>query len=323
MKMKCRLYTTNDIDSLVELWNEHADWGIIDRKQWEYVFYNTPNGPTTIVLATDEKSGEILAQFVFIPIRISVKGQEIKAFKPCAPIMRKSVRTDLGLVSFLKMYRFAIKHFIAEGVNLFYMMPDPRWARGFQMIPGVKVATFPLWCMPLDQEIASQLPQGYEVEKINASDERINELWSRTTKLYNCSIVRDTHFFSWKLSHRNYQSFGLTHEGRVVGFAAFIYKKEIKGIAICDVLAEDENALKLTLAQSCTMAMHFKNNLPGEEKTNCEKVTILATPLIERLVEPMGFEKNKYRFSLAVHVLGNSLPKKELHPERWYVSAND
>ena len=49
MKIKCRLYTPEDTDSLIELWNENADWGVIDRAQWEKVFYNTPNGPATIV----------------------------------------------------------------------------------------------------------------------------------------------------------------------------------------------------------------------------------------------------------------------------------
>ena len=67
MKIKCRLYTPEDTDSLIELWNENADWGVIDRAQWEKVFYNTPNGPATIVLATSENSNEVLAQFVFFP----------------------------------------------------------------------------------------------------------------------------------------------------------------------------------------------------------------------------------------------------------------
>lgn len=323
METRCRLYTTADIDKLVELWNENADWGIIDRAEWEKVFYYTPNGPTTIVLATNSETGEILAQFVFIPIRITVEGVEVKAFKPCAPIMRKSVRTDLGLASFLKMYKFATKHFVAQGVYLFYMMPDPRWARGFQMIPGVQVASFPLWCLPLDKTIPEILPNGYAVENVSPSDPRINDLWASTARLYNCGVVRDTNFFSWKLSHRNYKLFGITYKSKIIGFAVFIYKKEMKGIAICDVLAEDEDALKLTLELACARASSFKLTLPTHDQLDCEKVSILATPLIQRFVEPMGFEKNKYKFSLAVHVLGKKFSKKEVNPERWYVSAND
>lgn len=323
MKIHCRLYTPDDIDRLVELWNENADWGLIDRQQWERVFYHTPNGPTTIVLATSEKNDDILAQFVFMPLKISLKDTQIKAYKPCAPIMRKSVRNDLGLVSFLKMYRFAVRHFQAAGVELFYMMPDPRWARGFQMIPGVRVATFPLWCLPLEKPVDTKLPDGFAVESISTADPRINELWARAARLYHCGIVRDANFFSWKLSHRNYKSFGITSNGRIVGFAAFLYKKEIKGIALCDVLAEDEAALRLTLEVACDRAAYFKSILPEEEQEHCEKLTVLATPLIERLVADMGFVKNNYRFSLAVHVIGKSLSKKELSPERWYVSAND
>lgn len=321
--MTCRLYTPDDLDAVVELWNSNADWGTIDGAQWEKVFRHTPNGPATIVLATNEKGGEVLAQFVFFPLMVSVGGKTIKAFKPCAPIMKKTVRTDLGLVSFLKMYRYAVRHFTAQGVNLFYMMPDPRWARGFQMIPGVQVAKFPLWCLPLQENIPARLPAGYEVEDITASDDRITPLWQKTAQLYDCSIVRDRDFFSWKLSHRAYHSFGVIHEGRLVGFAAFLFKKEIKGIAICDVLAEDEAALGLTLQAACAKASAFKAALPDEDKLWCDKVTILATPLIQKQVASLGFEKNNYKFSLAVHVLGKSLPKEELSPERWYVSAND
>lgn len=323
MKIHCRLYTPDDIDRLVELWNENADWGRFDRHQWERIFYHTPNGPSTVVLATNEANDVILAQLVFIPLNISLKDTQVKAYRPFAPIMRKSVRTDLGLVSFLKMYRFAVRHFQAAGIQLFYMIPDPRWARGLQMLPGVQVASFPLWCLPLDKPFAEKLPVGFVVENISTTDPRINELWACAARLYHCSIVRDTNFFSWKLSHRNYNSFGITCNGRVVGFAAFLYKKENKGITLCDVLAEDETALRLTLEVARARAGYFKSVLPEEEQAHCEKLTVLATPLIEKMVAEMGFAKNSYRFSLAVHVIGKQLSKKELSPERWYVSAND
>jgi hypothetical protein len=327
MKITCRLYSPDDIDALVSLWNENAEWGIIDREQWEKVFYHTPFGPSTIILATDPVNGDILAQFVFIPTKVYVNGEVVKAFKPCAPIVRKTVRELSGLATLfdfiLKMYRFATKHFVANDIHLLHIMPDPRWVRGFQLVPGLQLASFPLWCLSLDREIREELPQGYAVAEILPSDPRINTLWEKFSRLHDCSIVRDSDFFSWKLSHRDYHYVAITHEDRVVGFSVFIYKDVIRGIIICDVLAEDEAALKLIIQVTTAKAYQFKKSLPELEQPVCEKVSILATPLIQDIVIDQGFVKNSYKFSLGVHVLSKALSKKALKPENWYVSAND
>ncbi len=327
MKINCRLYTPPDTDKLIELWNENAEWGTIDREQWEKVFYKTPFGPSTIVIATNGKTDEVLAQFVFIPTRINVNGREVQAFKPCAPIVKRCVREDLGLTTLfsyiLKMYKFATKHFVSQGIYLLHMMPDTRWVRGFQLIPGIQMAHFPLWCLPLDKKLPEQLPDGYTIENISPDDPRINELWAKSSRLHDCGIIRETDFLTFKLSHRNYQYLGITCNSRIAGFAAYLYHPEIRGIIICDVLAEDEQALKLTTKIACSKAYDLKLSLSDEDQVKCEKVSILATPPIEKIVAEMGLVKNKYKFSLVVHVLSKELSKKEVSPERWYVSAND
>lgn len=327
MKFSCRLYTPDDIDKLVELWNENAEWGIIDQEHWKKVFYYTPNGPSTIVLAVNEEKDEVLAQFVFMPTKISLNGREINACKPCAPIVKKSVREDAGLPTLfnyiLKMYRFATKHLVSQGIYLLHMMPDVRWVRAFQIIPGLQVAGFPLWILPLDKNRLNGLPGNYTIEDVDPSDSRLNELWEKTASLYDCCIVRDGKFLPWKVSHRNYKFVGIVENSRLAGFAVLLYKDVIKGIVICDVLAESEEALKNILHAACSKAVSMKSSLPVSEQPNCEKVSILATPLIQKIVADMGFEKYNYKFSLAVHVLGKGLPKKEVKPERWYVSAND
>jgi hypothetical protein len=203
-------------------------------------------------------------------------------------------------------------------------MPDTRWVRGFQLIPGIQMAHFPLWCLPLDKKLAEQqLPDGYTLEKITPEDARIDELWAKSSRLHDCSIIRKRDMLTFKLSHREYQYLGLTCNSRIVGFAAYIYHPEIRGIIICDLLAEDKEVLKLIIQVTCSKAYDLKLTLPEEDQIKCEKVSILATPLIEKIVAEMGFVKNKYKFSLVVHVLSKELSKKEVSPERWYVSAND
>lgn len=203
------------------------------------------------------------------------------------------------------------------------MMPDVRWVRAFQFIPGVQIAQFPLWCLPLDKKLAEQLPDGYAIENISPDDSRINELWAKSSRLHDCGIVRKTDFLTFKLSHRNYKYLGITCNSRIVGFSAYLYHPEIRGIIICDVLAEDEETLKLITKLSCSRAYDLKLSLSEENQIKCEKVSILATPPIQKIVAEMGLVKNKYNFSLVVHVLSKALSKKEVRPERWYVSAND
>src|SRR5678816_3094199 len=134
------------------------------------------------------------------------------------------------------------------------------------MIPGIQVAHFPLWCLSLDKDNPQHLPDGYAVEEISPSDSRIDKLWARSAKLHDCGIVRDTSFFPWKLSHRNYRFVAITSNSRLVGFAVFIYKDVIKGIIICDVLAEDEEALALTIQLACSGASSFRRSLPEKEQ---------------------------------------------------------
>jgi hypothetical protein len=327
MKVNCRLSTPSDINKLITLWNENAEWGEIDREQWEKVFYHTPFGPSTIVLATDSKTDNVLAQFVFIPMKALVQGTELKVFRPFAPIVKKSVREEIGMLTLFhyifKMYRFAVRHFITEGVDLLYVIPDPRWARSFQLVPGLKLANFPLWCLPLVEENLKFLPNGYAIEDISPSDPRMNELWIKTSKLHDCSIIRDATCFPWKLSHRDYRFLGVTNNEKLFGFAVFLYKNQDKGILICDVLAESKEAFRITLQAACIKAYAFKCSLPEAEQPVCEKVSILATPLIQTIAEDLGFQKNTYKFSLGVHMLSKKLPKDKVKPESWYVSAND
>ncbi|MBC7416934.1 MAG: hypothetical protein H7325_02105 [Pedobacter sp.] len=327
MKIMYRLFTPDDIDSLCELWNDNAEWGPIEPELWKKVFYHTPFGPSTIVLAIDKGTQEVVAQFVFIPTRISVNGTEVKGFKPCAPIIKKSLREEAGLASvflhMMKMYRFATKYFVSQGIYLLHMMPDPRWARSFEAMPGMKIAKFPLWCFSLEKKIDLQLPDGYTIEDVSPQDPQIDELWNKTKGMYDCIMIRNSEVLPYKLSHRNYESIGIKYKSRLVGFAALLYKDIIKGVIICDVLAEDETTLKLMLEAARFRASKLKYSLPESDQFHCEKVSVLAIPLIEKIVTEMGFTKNNYKSALAVHVLGKELSKKELKPERWYVSAND
>ncbi len=99
MKTNYRIYTDDDINQLVDFWNQNSGWDIIFRKEWERRFYHTPLGTATIVLAEEEKTGDLLGQFIFIPSLVSVKGLQVKAFRPFAPVVKKELRSALGMLT--------------------------------------------------------------------------------------------------------------------------------------------------------------------------------------------------------------------------------
>jgi hypothetical protein len=222
------------------------------------------------------------------------------------------------------MYTYAAKHFTNEGVSLIHMVPDPRWARVFHFIQGAAVGSFPLWSLKQWADMAFQLPAAYAVEDISPDDPRLDALWNQSMHLHGCSIVRNSSFLPWKLSHGDYKLIGVTHHDKLIGFSASLYKPKDKQWLICDLLAQNgDQALSITLQATCARAASFKLNLSEEEQANLQKVAILATPLIEKTIAGMGFEKDNYKFPVVIHVLNSEIPRKEFAPERWYVSAND
>src|SRR5215210_4465047 len=98
MNTAYRMYNPEDIDPLVEFWNQNAGWDQIDRRQWETRFYHTPFGHSSVVLAEVKDSNEILGQFVFIPSVVNIDGREVKGFRPFAPVVKESVRSKMGFI---------------------------------------------------------------------------------------------------------------------------------------------------------------------------------------------------------------------------------
>jgi hypothetical protein len=127
----------------------------------------------------------------------------------------------------------------------------------------------------------------------------------------------------WKLSHGNYQINGIVHESDgLVGLSASMYKEQNKQWLICDVLAENENALEVTLKAACNQALGYKLSL-ADGGGNLKKVAILATPMIEKIISGLHFNKESYKFPVVIHVLDPKSKREELNPEHWYFSAND
>ena len=101
MNSSIRFATEADADALVSFWNENADWDVIDRASWEHRFYHTPYGPAYIVIATAKDIDTIEGQFIFFPSEVNVQGSQLKACRPFAPIVKRQIREELGMLTLM------------------------------------------------------------------------------------------------------------------------------------------------------------------------------------------------------------------------------
>jgi len=202
-----------------------------------------------------------------------------------------------------------------------HMLPDPRWARAFKFLSGIQMGSFPLWSIALPLKEKFILPEGYEVKSIEPTDEKIDLLWQKNSMLYGCSLPRNTKTLSWKTSHGDYRLVGVFYEGELVGLSASVVKGKDKQWLICDMISADgEETLSAIIKATCNAAQDFVASQPG---TSVEKAAILATSLIEKNIEQLGFKKGNYKFPIVVQLLDPQLSKQQVAPERWYASAND
>jgi hypothetical protein len=324
MNTAYRMYNPEDIDPLVEFWNQNAGWDQIDRRQWETRFYHTPFGHSSVVLAEDKDSNEILGQFVFIPSVVNIDGREVKGFRPFAPVVKESVRSKMGFVKVaeivLNMYNFAVDQFKKEGVGLMHMLPDPRWSRAFQFLRDVQTGYFPLWSLPLPLNKSFDIPEGFEVEPVKPTDEHINDLWNKANRLYGCMLNRSAKALPWKIRYSSYQMLSVLKDKELIGFSASRGIRDNQWL-ICDMLTADGNeSLLTTIKATCNMGQEFATT---HEEAAIRKVAVLATPLIQQQIETLDFKKDTYQFPVVIQVLDSSLSKEQVAPERWYVSAND
>ena len=331
MRILYRMATDDDIDAMAEFWSNNSGWDVIDRTEWERRFVKTPFGSAAVAIGIDEETKKIIGQFVFIPVDIMVKGKEVKAYRPFAPILQQSLQNKFGIASLLtgqhpllKMYRKVWDKLTETGVSLIYIIPDPRWSRILQSFPFIMTHKFPLWSRSLTLPLQFTIPSNITVSKISPSDPEIDVLWQQASAVYPCVVVRNSKSLPWKASHGNYQVYAIKNNQQIAGFFIFIYKQKNNQWLICDMIVKDTPDMLCTTLKAACNIIQQENNNPDNKSDNTGKIAILATPAIEEVAETLGFQKDNYHFTLAVHVLNKeNIDKKNITPINWYVSAND
>lgn len=327
MGLTYRMHRDEDEPALVRLWSEHGGWDQISAETWAQRLLHSPVGTAQITVAEDETSGEIVGQLVFIPSLIAVQGQEISAVRPFAAILARTARGHRFMAAnplnhpIIAMYRYATKTLKAAGIGLVYTLPDPNWVPLLRMLPFARLASFPLWSLPLPLLEPFPLPDGFLARPWYQWDDRVDRLWTLAARLYDCSVVRDTRFLPWKIGSGDYAVTAIERGDELVGLVASRAKGDRQWL-ICDVLPADTGpALEATLKAVCNVA-HAAAIDASPEKPII-KAAILATPMFQPVLQAIGFQRDSYDFTLGTHILSSSLKKRAIAPGRWYISAND
>lgn len=319
MGLTFRMHTKEDEEALIQLWSDHSGWDQLDVEAWSSRLLDPPLGSARIVVAEDDKTHEIVGQFAFIPSMVSVKGREVTALRPFAPIMATEHRGNL--LPIIGMYRHAVGALRSRGDGMIYMMPDPRWVPLFRRFPGFLAGSFPLWSHKLPLPQPFDLPEGYIAGPNPGWGERVDRLWAKASQLHDCLVVRDTRSLPWKIGSGDYQVTAIQREGELVGLVASKQKGDRQWL-ICDLLAVDAGAaLEATLKAACNVG-HYRAVIAPEDRP-IHKVAVLTTSVFEPVVQRLGFYRDEYDFPMVVQPLDRSLDKRDVAPERWYVSAND
>jgi hypothetical protein len=318
-----RLYQEADLPGMLRLWQEETEWGSLTPEEWRQWYLDTPFGEASTVVAARNGEG-ILGQFVFMPSLVRVNGRSIRALRPSAPIVTKTLLAALREIHpdqhpIAAMYRHATGVLQTRGYGLIYMLPDPRWLRALQMLPFLQCGMFPLWTLPVPLDAPLSLGPGYTAAPLGLRDKRIDALWEKASQLHDCLVVRNSQTLPWKVGA--HAALGVEKDGELMGLVASRAKGDRQWL-VCDLLAVDGGpSLRATLAAAANLA--HARALAAPPEAPIRKAAVLVTPVLEPAARELGFARDAYDFPLAVHVLDTRLPVEEVAPQRWYVSAND
>lgn len=325
MSFDYRLCTEKDLPELRKLWEANTEWGTITDEMWQRYILDSPLGEMFMVLACDSETGEIVGEFAFTLTLLNVKGREIRAYRPGAPIVAKSARMFRSPNPLhhpvVAMYMEGVRILKERGDGLIYMVPDPRWNRFFKIFPALQCGKFPLWSLRLPLSQPFEIDPHYEVATGCDWDENVDCLWEQWSKFHGCAVVRNARILKWRVGYGDFLLTSIRRQGELVGLVAHRAKGDRQWL-ICDVLAADAGpALRNTLAAAANIAHRHAVEAPPEKPIR--KVAILTTPVLTPVVQALGFERDAYDFPMVVHLLDPSVAREDVDPSRWYATAND
>lgn len=315
-----RVSEEGDLPALLRLWEE-AGWGSLSPEQWRQWFVDGPEGPCLITVAVDPR-GEVVAQEVFAPSRVSVAGREARALRFSAPILRKDLRGESlrrdrhPMVGLFKAAAVAARE---RGFEIVYSLPEPAWLRILRLAPRFgqprfDSTTFGCAELPLEAAALSRLERSartVEMRPVAQFGPEYEELWRQAQQSFpiSCGVVRDGAWLTFRNSGRIALEARDTGDGSLVGYSA---TKRQTGL-LADALARSPEDLKVVVAATAIWL--------GAQR-HLTHLKAMRTPALDPALQALGFAPVDYRFAFTCNTLGGTLDGKA-GPESWYVMPGD
>ncbi|HEU4453642.1 MAG TPA: hypothetical protein VFR81_11315 [Longimicrobium sp.] len=319
-RLRYRVCEEGDLPGLLRLWEE-AGWGTLTPQQWREWFVDGPEGPCLITVAVDA-DGEVVAQEVFAPSRVSVAGREARALRFSAPILRSEIRGESLLWSdhpLVGLYKAAAAAARERGFEIVYSLPEPAWLRVLRLAPRYGVPRFEstsFGCsgLPLETAVLSgieRFARNVEARPVAAFGAEYEELWrsARETFPIACGVVRDGAWLTFRNSGRIALEIRDAGDGSLVGYSA---TKRQTGL-LADVLARDPESLRAVIAATAIRLA---------EQRLFDSLQAMHTPALDPALRALGFAPVDYTFAFTCNALGGD-GLERVAPELWYVMPGD
>jgi len=332
MNITYRNFSTDDTDKIIDFWNSNSGWETdMDRVEFQKRFCSSPFGEPIITLAINtDNDDELVGQFCFIPLLATIHSKRTLIYRPFGAILKESFRGKFGVASFLLhnhpmqlLYNKGAEEAVKKGALLSYMIPDPRWGRVLKTMP-FKMENFPLMSKPLPLQNFEILPDNCKIEAVAYNAEILDSLWLQAEKIIPCGLVRNTDFFKWKniLAHGRFKLRILFQDDVLIGAFSLQFKTDALEWIIGDIILADRNNMNLLLVAACYAAQtEFESK--DLEKEKQYKVAIMGSLVLINNLDLLGFKKDNYNFTLAVHRFNKKFTDKEISPRNWHIYAND
>lgn len=320
--LRYRLYQPDDLPGVLRLWEAESGWGAISAEQWHKWYVDTPLGPCLVVVAEDEH-GEIAAQKVFTPARLVIDGQEHRALRISAPIVRqdarrRSMRSRSHPI--VGLFLAALEAATEAGYSVMYSLPEHSWLSFFRWAPRIGLPTFATaayGCVAAEIAPVAADGAGLSAEVATAFGPEYDALWQAAQRSFPmvCGVARDAAWMNFKnRGHLVLAARAAT--GELVGYVAI---RKQTGL-IVDLLARHPDDLRSVVAAALAWLADARQ---ADMLGGMTQLKAMATPLLSPALSVLDFTPVEYTFAFVCAPLTPALSPATIAPERWSVNPGD
>ena len=319
-----RLFEKEDVPGILQLWEEDSGWGGITDEQLNNWYFKTPCGPCFIVIAQNQDK-MIVGQMVFNPVVVLLEGNEIKACRGSAPILKASYRRysiNHPDHPAFAMIRFGMEAGKQQGYHLVYSFPASGWAallRAFPKygLPYGHIALYDCFVLSLKSNCPST-DSNFTTGIAKFFTEEYDQLWEAAKESFplRAAVKRNAAWLKWKISSHLVIEIRYTENNSLMGYAAIDKQSGL----IVDMLARTKEDLTQVI-KSVVHGLHASN--PDRLMIDANNLKGMLTPQVQVALEIIPFAKERFTFAFFCYALQNSVSMQSIHPTKWYMMPND